>query len=63
MPFPRKLLNDSEDIVLDLHPHWWFFAPPMFVLIASIVLGILVAAGDASTGCTIPVGVRHPRAA
>jgi uncharacterized membrane protein YdbT with pleckstrin-like domain len=55
VPFPRKLLNDEEDIVLDLHPHWWFFAPPLFVLIASIILGILVAAGSVDW-LTIPIG-------
>jgi uncharacterized membrane protein YdbT with pleckstrin-like domain len=27
MPFPRRLLNDNENMVLDLHPHWWFFGP------------------------------------
>ena len=26
MPFPRKLLNDTEEIVLDLRPHWWFLS-------------------------------------
>jgi uncharacterized membrane protein YdbT with pleckstrin-like domain len=56
VPFPRKLLNDREDIVLDLHPHWWFFAPPMFALIGSIILGILVAAGSVDW-LTIPIGV------
>jgi uncharacterized membrane protein YdbT with pleckstrin-like domain len=56
VPFPRKLLNDREDIVLDLHPHWWFFAPPMFALIGAIILGILVAAGSVDW-VTIPVGV------
>ena len=25
MPFPRRLLNDYETVVLDLHPHWWYF--------------------------------------
>jgi uncharacterized membrane protein YdbT with pleckstrin-like domain len=55
VPFPRKLLNDEEDIVLDLHPHWWFLAPPLFVLIASIILGILVAAGSVDW-LTIPIG-------
>lgn len=40
MPFPRKLLNDGEDVVLDLHPHWWFFAGPLVAV--AIVLGLLV---------------------
>jgi uncharacterized membrane protein YdbT with pleckstrin-like domain len=56
VPFPPKLLNDNEDIVLDLHPHWWFFAPPLFALVASIILGILVAAGSVDW-LTIPIGV------
>jgi uncharacterized membrane protein YdbT with pleckstrin-like domain len=42
VPFPRKLLNDDEDVVLDLHPHWWFFAPPLAALVASIVVGALL---------------------
>ena len=37
MPFPRKLLNDGEDVVLDLHPHWWFFVKPTVLLIAAVV--------------------------
>ena len=57
MPFPRKLLNDDEDIVLDLHPHWWFFAPPLFALIGAIVLGILALANDIHTALQVPVGL------
>lgn len=37
MPFPRKLLNDGEDVVLDLHPHWWFFVKPTALLIVAVV--------------------------
>jgi uncharacterized membrane protein YdbT with pleckstrin-like domain len=40
MPFPRKLLNDGEDVVLDLHPHWWFFVRPSLAFVASVVLAI-----------------------
>jgi len=32
MPFPRRLLNDNEDVVLDLHPHWWFLSGPVATL-------------------------------
>jgi uncharacterized membrane protein YdbT with pleckstrin-like domain len=42
--FPRRLLNDEEDIALDLHPHWWFFAPQLTALIGAIVLGVVVLA-------------------
>ncbi len=34
MPFPTKLLNEGEEVVLDLHPHWWFLIGP---LLASLV--------------------------
>lgn len=40
MPFPRKLLNEGEDVVLDLHPHWWFFVKPTMLLIAAVVAAI-----------------------
>lgn len=39
--FPREQLNDSEQVVLDLHPHWWFFASQTAALIGSVVLGVL----------------------
>ena len=26
MPYPKKLLNDYEELAVDLHPHWWYFA-------------------------------------
>lgn len=46
MPFSRKLLNDGEEIVLDLHPHWWFFAKPAASLVASLALGIWAMGWD-----------------
>ena len=42
MPFPRKLLNEGEEVVLDLRPHWWFMAEPTAALVGSVVLGIVV---------------------
>lgn len=42
MPFPQRLINDNEDIVLDLHPHWWFFGPPAMALAAAMVLTLWV---------------------
>jgi uncharacterized membrane protein YdbT with pleckstrin-like domain len=44
MPFPRKLLNSYEEITVDLHPHWIYFAEPALMLIGSIVLAIVVLA-------------------
>jgi uncharacterized membrane protein YdbT with pleckstrin-like domain len=37
VPFPRKFLNDGEDVVLDLHPHWWYFAKPVTTLVVLLV--------------------------
>lgn len=42
MPYPKKLLNDGETVTLDLHPHWWHFAKPVMIVIATIVFGIVV---------------------
>jgi len=42
VPFPRKLLNEGEDVVLDLHPHWWFLGKQTAALLAAIVLGAVV---------------------
>lgn len=37
MPFPRKLLNEGEDVVLDLHPHWSYFAKPVAAAVVAVV--------------------------
>ena len=70
MPFPRKLLNDNEDVVLDLHPHWWFFAPHIAALVLSLAigLGLLALGAPAAVGvlggllviaCLLVFGVRY----
>lgn len=43
MPFPRKLLNDNEDIVLDLRPHWWFLSGPVFATVLGVAATIVAA--------------------
>ena len=48
MPFPRKLLNEGEDIVLDLHPHWWYFVKPVVVLVVGIVGAVALRDVDAA---------------
>jgi uncharacterized membrane protein YdbT with pleckstrin-like domain len=42
--FPTKLLNENEELVLDLRPHWWFFAGPASLLALALVILIWVAA-------------------
>jgi uncharacterized membrane protein YdbT with pleckstrin-like domain len=43
VPFPRKLLNDNEDVILDLRPHWWFLAGPTAALAAAIAIATILA--------------------
>jgi uncharacterized membrane protein YdbT with pleckstrin-like domain len=45
--FPRKLLNDEEDIALDLHPHWWFLFPQIALLVGAILIGLVALIQDA----------------
>jgi membrane protein YdbS with pleckstrin-like domain len=48
MPYPKKLLNDYEELAVDLHPHWWYFAETVFAFVVSIVIGIVVLGTDES---------------
>lgn len=46
MAFPRKLLNEGEELVLDLRPHWWFFAGPASLLAGSLVVLVIAYIKD-----------------
>ncbi len=46
MSFPPKLLNESEEVVLDLNPHWWFFAGPLAALVLSVAVTVAVSVFD-----------------
>ena len=37
------MLNEDEDIVLDLHPHWWFLVGPIVATLAASALAVLLA--------------------
>ena len=54
MPFPRKYLNENEDIVLDLHPHWSYFIRPVAALVASIVAAVLASTRVEEEWATLP---------
>lgn len=43
MPYPPKLLNEGEDVVLDLRPHWSTLAGPVVAVVAMIVAALAVA--------------------
>jgi len=39
--FPDDQLYSSEEVVLDLKPHWWFFANQAASLVSALVLGVM----------------------
>jgi uncharacterized membrane protein YdbT with pleckstrin-like domain len=58
MPFPRKYLNEGEDIVVEMRPHWFFLAGPALALLAALILVIVVSArvaGDVQRLAMIPL--------
>lgn len=70
MAFPKKLLNEGEEIILDLHPHWWFLVPQLAALLGSVVIGtavlvtidataVDVVAGILILGCLVWFGARY----
>ena len=46
MPFPKNLLTDEEELILDLRPHWWYLAPAASVLFVAVVLGLVALVND-----------------
>ena len=49
MPFPERLLGEHEEIVYDLHPHWW-------TLIGPVLLAVVVVVGSALAWALLPRG-------
>jgi uncharacterized membrane protein YdbT with pleckstrin-like domain len=41
--FPEKLLNDNEDVVLDLRPHWSTLAKPVLAVVGGVALTIVLS--------------------
>ena len=54
MAFPSRLLNQGEEMILDLRPHWSFFALPAIVLV--VTLGVLLALSAAGWPEWLQVG-------
>jgi len=42
MSFPTKLLNEGEEVVLDLRPHWWYLSGPV-ALVVLVLAGTIAA--------------------
>jgi membrane protein YdbS with pleckstrin-like domain len=47
MSFPTKLLNEGEEIVLDLRPHWWYLSGPVALVVAALAATIASLAASA----------------
>lgn len=43
MGYSKDMLNDSETVAVDLHPHWWFFAESVSALVVGFVVAVVVA--------------------
>jgi membrane protein YdbS with pleckstrin-like domain len=44
VPYPKRLLNQGEELALDLRPHWWYFSRHILSGIPLFVVLILIAA-------------------
>jgi uncharacterized membrane protein YdbT with pleckstrin-like domain len=44
VPYPVENLHSNEEMVLDLHPHWWTITPSMLTLALALVFGICALA-------------------
>jgi len=55
MPFPRRLLTEDEEVVVELRPHWAFLGRPLVVAVAVVVVVIAVAVDFSDA----PVGVLY----
>lgn len=43
MPFPRRLLNDNEVVILDLRPHWWVLVGSAMLLVLGLALAVAIS--------------------
>ena len=42
MPFPRRLLTEDEEVVVEIRPHWAFLGKPLVTAVAVVALSIAV---------------------
>jgi membrane protein YdbS with pleckstrin-like domain len=49
MPFPRRLLTEDEEVVVEIRPHWAFLGKPLvlFVSVVALVIAVMVAFSSA----------------
>jgi uncharacterized membrane protein YdbT with pleckstrin-like domain len=42
VPYAELMLRENEQLVLDLHPHWWYFAKAMLATVVAVLLAMVV---------------------
>src|ERR1700710_1132932 len=47
MTLSKKHLYNDEEVVIDMHPHWWYLVPRGFVLVVTMALAGVVLVGHA----------------
>jgi uncharacterized membrane protein YdbT with pleckstrin-like domain len=58
MGYPKKLLSDDEEVVLETHPHWKMLVFPVLELLVILALaGFLLAVVDDDIGRYVILGV------
>jgi len=61
VPYADFMLRDGEDLVLDLHPHWWYFASAFIAAVGAFIFGIAMLAWTGNwspdSGLTGPVRI------
>jgi membrane protein YdbS with pleckstrin-like domain len=57
VPLPRKFLNQDEELLAELRPHWVFIFGPLAttVVVVGAVVAILVALGNKDNWATYPL--------
>lgn len=51
------MLNEGEEIVLDLRPHWWYIAPAGAALVAALIFGLFVLGATDNQAARIFAGI------
>jgi uncharacterized membrane protein YdbT with pleckstrin-like domain len=57
VPFPTKLLNPGEAIILDLRPHWWRIFPASAALAGAVIVGLVTLAATGNGALRILAGL------
>ncbi len=57
MAYPKSQLHGTEEVVLDLRPHWWFFSRQVLALFVTVAFGVLSLAFEWPTQLRWVIGV------